>query len=300
MKNNFKSFKHQITILFLLLMVSVPSFGQDDLLDILEEDNSSQTTSVVTSIFKGTRLINGQSIETRSKGVLELIISHRFGTLNSGLRNLYGLDEANIRIGLDYSVTNNLTLGIGRSSYQKVIDGFLKYKLLTQREGAHSFPFTLVAYSNVSINTLEWPDPSRDYDFAHRNTYTNQLLFAKKFNRGLSLQVMPTVVHRNLVSRNVEDNLIFALGVGGRQKLTSRLAMTFEYYYQFNNESPNNYINALALGLDIETGGHVFQLHFTNARPTFERGFITETQGNLFKGDIHFGFNISRTFQLHK
>lgn len=300
MKSNYRIFKYSLAVLFLILVSSFPSFAQDDLLDLLEEEGPSQETSVVTSTFKGTRLINGQSIETRSKGVLELIIAHRFGTLNSGLRNLYGLDEANIRIGLDYSVSDKFTIGLGRSSYQKVVDGFLKYKVLTQREGAHGFPFTLVAYSNLSINTLEWPDPDRDYDFAHRNAYTHQLLIAKKFKGGLSLQLMPTIVHRNLVSKTVENNLVYAIGIGGRQKLTSRLAMTFEYYYQFNNESPNNYNNALALGLDIETGGHVFQLHFTNARPTFERGFITETQGDFFKGDIHFGFNISRTFQLHK
>jgi hypothetical protein len=288
-----------IVILPVWLTVGVyPAYGQDDLLEMLEEENDSDQTFDVFSTFKGTRLINGHSVETRKQGTLEFIISHRFGRINSGVHNLFGLDDANIRFGLDYAFTDKFTLGFGRSSFQKVYDGFLKYKVLNQKSG-NPMPFSLTLYSNISINTLEWPNPG-DNRSTDRFAYTNQLLIARKWSEGTSLQLMPTLVHRNRVPTSQEENLIYALGIGGRQKLTKSLAITFEYYHQFNNESLNNYKNSIAIGLDIETGGHVFQLHLTNARPTFERGFITETTGDFFEGDIHFGFNITRAFQLKR
>jgi hypothetical protein len=264
---------------------------------MLEEENDTEQEYEVFGIFKGTRLINGHSVETRKYGTLEFIISHRFGRINSGVHNLFGLDDANIRFGLDYAITDDFTVGVGRSSFQKVYDGFLKYKVLNQKNGIKPMPLSLVLYSNISINTLEWADPG-DNRSSDRFAYTHQLLLARKWSEGTSLQLMPTLVHRNRVPTILEENLIYALGIGGRQKITQSLALTFEYYYQFNNESPNNYKNSIAIGLDIETGGHVFQLHLTNARPTFERGFITETTGDFFGGDIHFGFNITRAFQL--
>lgn len=296
--NNHFLRKQYLTLILSLCLGALPVYGQDDLLDMLEGEEKEEASLPVSSTFKGTRLINGQSVETRAKGALDFIISHRFGTLNSGIQNLYGLDDANIRLGLDYAITDRFSLGIGRSSFQKVVDGFLKYKLLAQTAGFRSFPFTLVAYTNMSIHTLPWANPERDYRTFHRYSYTHQLLMARKFSSNFSLQLMPSLIHRNLVPTTEEDNMIYALGIGGRQKITKRVALTCEYYYQFNNESLGNYHNPIAIGFDIETGGHVFQLHFTNARPTYERGFITETTGNFFEGDIQFGFNIVRTFQL--
>ncbi len=298
MKNHNKTGRKTLLILILLFSVGSFAFAQDDLLQILEEESGEESEYFIGSTFKGTRLINGHSVETRDKGVLDFIISHRFGTLNSGVKNLFGLDDANIRLGLDYSLTDRFTLGVGRSSFQKVYDGYLKYNLIRQGESEAS-PVSVVAYSNMSINSLDWANPERDYRSSDRYAYTHQLLIARKFSNSLSLQLMPSVVHRNLIPTAAEDNLIYALGIGGRQKLTPSVALTFEYYHQFNNDSPNAYQNPLAIGFDIETGGHVFQLHFTNSRPTFERGFITETTGDFFNGDIHFGFNITRTFQLH-
>lgn len=281
----------------LLLLCLGTASAQEDLMQMLEDDTEEESYAVA-STFKGTRLINGQSIETRKKGTLEFVIFHRFGTLNSGIDNFYGLDDAFIRLGLDYAITNQLTVGIGRSSFQKVVDGFLKYQLLKQQAGVSAFPLSVVAYTNMNINTLNWANPG-DNRTTDRFSYTHQLLIARKFSEATSLQLMPTIVHRNRVPMAAEDNLIYALGIGGRQKLTQRVAFTFEYYHQFNNKSPENFQNAVAIGFDIETGGHVFQLHLTNARPTFERGFITETTGQISEGDIHFGFNITRAFQLH-
>jgi hypothetical protein len=272
--------------------------AQEDLSDLLEKETDDGQSSSVSSTFKGTRLINGHSVELRKRGALEFIISHRFGTINSGIENLFGLDDANMRIGLDYSITDRFTIGAGRSSFQKVYDGFVKYKVLSQSAGSGSFPFTMVYYSSMAINTLKWSNPERPYRSTDRYSFAHQFLLARKFGSGTSVQLMPSLVHRNLVPESQEENLIYALGVGGRQKLTGSLALTFEYYYQFNNESSLEYNNSVSFGFDIETGGHVFQLHFTNSNPTFERGFITETTGDFFHGDIHFGFNITRTFQL--
>lgn len=273
--------------------------AQDDLESLLEKETEREEWNSVSSTFKSTRLINGHSVELRKQGALEFIISHRFGTINSGIENFYGLDDANIRIGLDYSITDHFTIGVGRSSFQKVYDGFVKYRLLSQGRLKY-LPLTVVYYSNMAINTLPWSNPERPYRASDRYAFANQLLIARKFNSGTSIQLMPTLVHRNLVPTTQEDNLIYSLGIGGRQKITKRVAFTFEYYYQFNNNSPLDYENSTSVGFDIETGGHVFQLHFTNSNPTFERGFITETTGDFFDGDIHFGFNITRTFQLKK
>lgn len=189
--------------------------AQDDLLEMLEE-GTQEETYVVSSTFKGTRLINGHSVETRKTGTLEFVISHRFGTLNSGLYNFFGLDDANIRLGLDYALTDRLTIGIGRNSFQKVYDGFLKYKIFEQRGGARPFPVSLVAYSNMNINTLKWANPG-DNRTTDRFAYAHQLLVARKINENISLQLMPTLVHRNRVPTVEENNLIYALGVGGRQ-----------------------------------------------------------------------------------
>ncbi|MEX2234966.1 MAG: DUF5777 family beta-barrel protein, partial [Cyclobacteriaceae bacterium] len=172
-----------------------------------------------------------------------------------------------------------------------------KYKLLGQQGGAKSIPFSLVYFSHMGINSSRWSNPERPNRSTDRYSFAHQLLLARKFNTNTSLQLMPSVVHRNLVPTTVEKNLIYALGVGGRQKLTKSIALTFEYYHQFNNKNAL-YENSTSIGFDIETGGHVFQLHFTNSNPTFERGFITETTGDFFAGDIHFGFNITRAFQL--
>lgn len=292
-KNNVKKAMLLITLVF---SVGNFSFAQDDLLQLLEGEEKGEKL-FIESTFKGTRMINGHSIETRSEGALEFIISHRFGTLNSGVKNLFGLDDANIRIGLDYALTDRFMVGVGRSSFQKVYDGYAKYRILRQENTAS--PVTVALYSNMSIKTLDWPNPDREYTSSDRYAFTNQLFIARKFSNSISLQVMPSIVHRNIVPTAAEENLIYAIGIGGRQKLTNSVAITFEYYHQFNNYSPNGYKNPIAIGFDIETGGHVFQLHFTNSRATFERGFITETRGDFFKGDIHFGFNITRNFQLN-
>lgn len=286
--------KHLISTLFGIMAVTLCAWGQDDLLKQLEQNNTAEGTTV-TGTFKGTRLINGHSIETREKGNLDFIISHRFGRLNSGAYSLFGLDDSNIRLGLDYAVTDRLTLGLGRNSLSKVYDGFLKYKLLEQQDGPRAIPFSLVWFSNMSITTFRRPE--LPLNFQRKLGFTHQLLIARKFSENLSLQLSPSIVHRNMVPLRTDDNDLYALGIGGRYKITPRTSLNVEYFYRLGEQTQDTY-NALAIGFDIETGGHVFQLHLTNAQAMTETGFIPSTSGDFFGGDIHFGFNISRSFQI--
>lgn len=285
-------------LLLYWLTAPVILFAQDDLMDLL--DDPKQATEQVTSTFKGTRIVTGHSVETRGGGTLDLIFMHRFGTLNSGAYNLWGLDDAWIRIGAEYGISSDFTIGIGRSSYEKTYDGFLKYRFLQQTTGGKKNPFTATAFISMAINTLKPPDPDQEVIFSSRISYTYQFLLARKFNSKLSLQLTPTLVHHNLVKTAEENNDIFALGFSGRHKISKRMAITFEYFYQFNNNTLEPNYDPLGLGLEIETGGHVFQLVFANSQAMIEKSYITQTSGNFFDGDIHFGFNISRVFQLKK
>jgi len=288
----------KLVLLFIIMTVSIHVSGQDDLMDLLE--SPEQKTETVKSTFNGTRIINGHSIETRDAGTFEVIFMHRFGRLNSGAYNLWGLDDAWIRLGLEYSVTDNLSIGIGRSSFEKTYDGFLKYKFISQTTGAKNFPFTGTAFASMAVNTLKPVDPEQDIKFSSRVSYSYQILLGRKFNKNLSLQFIPTLVHHNLVDTPEENNDIFAFGFSGRYKITRRMAITLEYFYQINNNTIQENYNPLGIGLELETGGHVFQMVFSNSQGMIEKSFITETNGNFFDGDIHFGFNITRAFYLKK
>ncbi|MEX2594372.1 MAG: DUF5777 family beta-barrel protein [Anditalea sp.] len=267
--------------------------GQDDLLKQLEKE-AEPIEDKTAGTFKGTRLINGHSVEVREKGTLDFLISHRFGRINSGAYSLFGLDESNIRFGLEYAFIDRFTLGVGRNSFMKVYDGFFKYKIL-QQSGQQKVPISLVWFSGAAANTLKRPELLMNFE--RRLGFTHQALISRKFNESLSLQLAPSYIHRNLVSSSMEENGLYALGLGGRYKITPGTSLNLEYFYRFGDQTKNTF-NALAIGFDIETGGHVFQLHLTNAQSMTETGFIPATTGDFFGGDIHFGFNISRTFQL--
>ncbi len=280
------------SLIVLGMLISLPAFSQDDLMALLDEkDNAAEYTP---SVFKGTRLINGHTVEVRKKNTLVFIISHRFGTINSGFNDLFGLDFAQIRLGLDYSLTDNFTVGFGRSSFNKVYDFYLKYKLLNQTEKS---PVTITPFVSMAMRTDEFFQDREDYEPVHRFAYTAQLNIARRFTDRLSLQVSPTLVHRNYVFEADEVNSLIALGLGGRYLITNRVGINIEYYPTLNQDA-DLYYDALAFGVDLETGGHVFQLHITNAQQMIEKGFIGETTGNFWDGDIHLGFNITRAFSL--
>jgi opacity protein-like surface antigen len=285
--------------LFLALFItsSIVTYGQDLLSELQQDEKKEKDYTIAT--FKGTRIINGHSVEMKGAGELEFIISHRFGTINSGSYNLFGLDQAYIRIGLEYGITDRLGVGIGRSSFNKIYDSYLKYKLLRQSTGPGSSPFTITAFGSINIQDFE-QTPGTYTTYMDRASYISQLLIARKFSPKFSAQLTPTFIHTNVVDKSRLTNDQVAMGFGARYKLTKSLALNAEYFYRVNPLANTPYYNSLGIGLDIETGGHVFQLVLSNTQGMIERTFVTETADNFFDGGIHFGFNITRAFQLKK
>jgi hypothetical protein len=293
--------KKQLLITAIGFICATNLLAQDSTNTLMEEleKEAPVTTNYTKATFKTTRLINGHSVENAGKGVLDVKISHRFGNINAGSYELFGLDNATMRMGLDYGISNTIMVGIGRSTFQKAYDGFFKIKLLRQSTGKHRMPITVCYVPTIALRTLKFEDPKIKNNTSNRLFYTHQLIIGRKFSEGTSLQLMPTFVHQNLVTFASEPNNLFAIGVGGRQKISKRLSINAEYYPQIGKKLAGT-TDALSIGFDIETGGHVFQLHFTNSRGMTEHSFITQTTGKWEKGDILFGFNISRVFNLGK
>lgn len=284
--------KFYIVILILFFGADF-SQGQGLLDEISAMEEPQQNFASAT--FKGSRIINGHSIVTRKKGAFEFLIAHRFGQINSGAYELFGLDNANVRFGFEYGLNDRLTLGFGRNSFEKTYDAFYKFALLRQQTGKKNIPISITAFSSVAWKTLRDPETNKLPKFTRTLAYTHQLMLARKVNEKLSVQLTPTIVHFNFVE-NSQKNTIAALGIGGRYKITKRVSINGEYFFRDAADEPDVFNNAIALGVDIETGGHVFQLQFTNARSMIEKGFIRETTGDFFSGDIHFGFNLTRVF----
>ncbi|MCB0581454.1 MAG: hypothetical protein KDD10_19350, partial [Phaeodactylibacter sp.] len=261
--------KKTILLAGIVLAAIALNAQEGDLLSLLGEEE--ETTDYTTASFKTNRVVNLHSLENTAAGVLDVKISHRFGTLNGGTYELFGLDNATIRIGADFGVTDRLTVGLGRSSFQKTYDGFLKYKFLRQSTGKRVMPVTAALFASTAVQTLKWQNPDRENYFSSRMYHTFQLILGRKFSEGLSLQLSPTLVHRNLVETSAERNDVLALGTAGRIKLSKRVALNAEYIYVLPDQLAPGFRNSFSIGFDIETGGHVFQLHFTNSTSMIEK-----------------------------
>jgi hypothetical protein len=285
-------------ILFVIgsLLSGYPSFAQEDLTALLGD--VKEQPSPVSATFKTTRIVNGHSIEGVAKGVMDIKISHRFGRLNQGAVDLFGLDNAYIRIGADYGLTDNITIGMGRSSVDKEYDGYAKVKLLKQKDHGGS-PIAISYVAAMSLKAFRTP-VGETFVLADRICYTHQVLFAKKVNKAFSVQLTPTLVHYNLVDYSSYNNNLIAMGFGARMKVSNRSTINAEYYYVLNkwDNAQIPYTNNFSLGMDIETGGHVFQFMLTNTQAMTERNFIGQTTGQWGKGDIHLGFNLGRVFTV--
>lgn len=286
--------------IFILLCIVINSFSQGNLLSFFDSEEEMLTFAT----FKTTKIINLESVEQPAEKELDFIISHRFGTLNSGITNLYGLDYGNIRMSFNYGLTDNVTLGIARSSTYKVIDASVKAKLINQ--GKDKFPLTISIYSSLAYDTLTAAFSTND-QFSDNLSYIHQLLLARKINSNLSFQLSPSITKYNFVSPFLDlSNTMYSLGIGGRYKLNKSVSVNSEwipiirsgadFIHPIRNEK---FINSFSFGFDIETGGHVFQLFFSNSTAMFERGFINENFENWKDGGVHFGFNISRVFNFN-
>jgi len=291
------------------MLCATPLLGQNDLLTMLNQEDAKKIT-YTQATFKGSRFINGQTVETIAKKHINFWISHRFGAINSGfMDNFLGLDEAKIRLGLEYGLSDVWLLGMGRSTIEKTYDFYSKYKVLKQ---SNQMPVTLTVYGSLATNTMPtgYILPSgnimRYENNLQRQTYMGQILIARKFTDKLSLQIMPTVLHNNKVESIYFDNDLYSLGFGGRYKLTNRLSLSAEYYKNIvdtenflkTSGTAYPYQDSFSIGFDIETGGHVFQLHFTNSKGMIEKHFISQTTGTWANTDIFYGFNLARTFSL--
>jgi len=251
-----------------------------------------------TRIFYDTRIVNGHSVEVSDAGTGKFIIAHRFGRVNSGAYNLYGLDDSNIRIGFDFGVKPWLTLGAGRSSFEKTYDAFAKGQILRQATGEKECPISLTVLGSVAYKSDTTRVAGALIDAEDKLFYTAQVLAAKRFGDRVSAQIMPSFVHRNLAPTRNSSNDVFSVGAALRVLVSKRITLNAEYYYVPEGQLDTQFNNSLALGIDLETKGHVFQFHFGNSRGMIEKFFITETTGSWENGDIHFGFNITRDFKM--
>jgi hypothetical protein len=263
----------------------------------LAGDNTPKK-EIVKNAFKSTRVINSHSMEFLSPGTMDFRILHRFGEVNKGYENFFGLDQASMRMGFDFGILQNLMFGFGRSTYKKELDGYIKFAPIRQATGQRSFPFTVAMVAGMTMNTSPWADPNRKNFTTSKLAYYFQAIIGRKFSERITLQVTPTLLHQNLVPLATQSNDMYAVGFGGRIKFSKRMAFTWDYSYVLNPMDKAVYHNPLSAGIDIETGGHVFQLHFSNSTGMNERAFLSETTGDWTKGDIRFGFNLSRVFQI--
>jgi hypothetical protein len=293
-------------ILFIAMFFVVNfAWAQDDLLDMLKDENT--VSSPVLATFKGTKIITGQSNENIAKKHLNFLILHRFGELkdDAWYYSLLGIDEATVRIGFDYGISDKLMIGVGRSSKTKVYDFSVKYKIAQQKIGGKkNFPLAISYYGNMGIDTKTFIEPARDNYFTSRLSFCNQLIIARKINPSISLQITPTFIHRNLVVKTSDPNDVIALGLGGSFKITRSTRLNVEYYPRLTGRdelipnTTNKFEDYLAVGFDIETGGHVFQLMFSNSMYMYEQGFVAQTTGKWSDFGVRLGFNLSRTFSF--
>ena len=287
---------HQLTFSAWLLL-AMQSLTAQGLLDALNE-GVKEPTVPVSATFKDTRIVNVQSNETPAEGVLHFVIAHRFGTLSSGIYDLWGLDNAQMRMALDYGITDRLAVGVARNTYQKTLEASVKARLLRQSTGPEAIPISVTWYSVAMANGLRVSEEDQPYPVSRRLSYVHQTVVARKMSEKLSLALVPSFVHRNFVEESNDAHDLFLMGVGGRYKLGPRFSVNGEYHHFLTQTFGDAFSPSLSLGVDIETGGHVFQLHITNARGMFERSFLAEPAGSWADGDVYFGFNLSRVFTV--
>ncbi|AUP80821.1 DUF5777 family beta-barrel protein [Flavivirga eckloniae] len=267
-------------------------FSQEDLLN--EIDTGETGSQQATAAFKGLKIVNFESTKLVAEKELTLVVSHRFGSLKDGIDTFFGLDEAVTRLNFVYGISDAINIGVSRSSFLKIYEASLKYRLLSQEE--NGFPFTVVGFNSILVNTALDKEDLPLLEFVDRLGYTAQLLISRKINTNFSVELAPTFFHDNYVSVNEQDNSQFALGFGGRYKLGKRWSVNADYGWHLNRADNSPFKNPLSIGIDVETGGHVFQMHFSNAQAMNANGFLSQAGGDWGDGDIFFGFNLSRRF----
>jgi hypothetical protein len=288
--------------LFIILIFGASNaLLSQNLMDLLEADNPTVHEKEYTQgTFKTVRLINGYTTEIAGKTDLVFSISHRFGTVNNGIYDFFGIDESTIRFGFEYGLSDRISLGIGRSNFDKLYDGFIKLKLIRQSNAGGS-PVTVMLMEGMAVKTINWVNTELDYPFSARLFYSHELFISRKFNSRFSAQFVPALVHRNMVKKTQDQNLVPALGAGANFTVNNWLSLSAEYFYLLPGNTADTKTNSLAIGVEMETGGgHIFQVHLSNSHGMTEKAFIAETTNDWLKGEIQIGFNIIRVFHLKK
>lgn len=271
------------------LFLATIAYSQDDLLNSLDTNQSPENYSAAT--FKALQLVTLQTTKMAAKKEFYFVVSHRFGSVENGLDSFFGLDNATTKLGGIYGITDWLSVNVSRHTLNKMYETGIKYRMARQ---GNDFPVDIVGYSVADINTFLEKKQYPGLEFKHRIAYVQQLLLSRKVNEKLSLELVPSFVHKNLYNPDIERDNQFSFGGGGRYKITKRLSVNLEYMHNF--DKPKFYKNPLSVGLDVETGGHVFQLLFTNSQAMSESGYLTNASGEWGKGNFFFGFNLYRVF----
>lgn len=277
-------------VTMLLLLSTSALFAQED--DLLKQiDTLSSNFDFVPPAFKGLQIVTAQSTKLAAKGDLYFVVAHRFGDVSEGFDNFFGLDDAATKIGFIYGLSDNLSLSLSRETFMKTYEGAIKYRIIKQSE---KFPVEVVGYHTVALNSELDKDDFPKLEFSNRISYLSQLLISRRFSESFSLQLSPSYVHKNLYMPNTDEKDQMLAGFGGRYKISKRVSINAEYFVNFSESDV--YKNPASLGVDIETGGHVFQLLFSNSQVNSDIGYLTNATGDWGKGNIYFGFNLYRVF----
>jgi len=279
--------------IFLILLLAYSfSFSQGSLLMELEDESENKSSNEI-STFKAIKIVNNQSTKQASEKELYLYVSHRFGSINGGIKTLFGLDIANTKIELLYGLSNNLQIGFSRESLKKTYALNAKYNLTTQTS---KLPFNSSLYASYNYNSSLNEDIYPNLNNSDRNFFFGQLLLSKSFSDKISLQLSPSYAKKGFTETifEQEDNVI--LGVASSYRISNRLAFNVEYSANLDRPEISPFSDVLSFGIDIETGGHVFQLLFSNTQTIDDVSVITDAEGSWKDGEIYFGFNILRVF----
>lgn len=273
-----------------LLLFPLALFAQEDLLK--DVDSSSSEKTKVESAFKALKIVNLESTKLASKGDFYFIVAHRFGSLKDGFEGAYGLDNAVTQLKFLYGVTDWFTISAARSELAYDFSG----KFLLKSQETNGFPVAIAAFTSFGFNNTLKENLYPKMQFEDRLIYVSQLLISRKFSSKLSLELAPTFFHENFVTDDNQDNSQYAIGLGGRYKFAKRWSVNVDYAAHLNRSSSSPYKDPLSIGVDLDTGGHVFQMHFSSSQGIHEAGFLGNTTGDWTKGDIFFGFNLLRVF----
>jgi hypothetical protein len=257
--------------------------------------NAQEEEKPLKNVFMGTRFINLHSANVPAKNELQMLIQHRFGDISGGFYDFFGLDYASMRLGFEYGITDDLNLGIGRSSYMKTFDSFVKYRILTQ---SSTMPLTLTATVAGSFPTIKDVIPEEYSDFTEKASGDIQLHIVKSFKK-FAVQVSPGYIGTGYIPVESDSYSFFTVAFGGAVKLAKKVTFNIEYLHRFEDEIDNT--NPFSASIDLGTSGHLFQIMISNVQQMYDQGIITNPEGGDWtEGHLFLGFNLIRAFNFNK